>query len=95
MLLRLACTGCLKEFFGSLVQRRPIADVFRAQPACRFEVADGFRELLACLSRAILTEAESRNRALDAAEGAGLGPVLGQTRAPLIDRIARGSPTNT
>ena len=46
MLLRFGCTGCLTEFFGSLVQRRPIADVFRAQPAGRFEVADGFRELL-------------------------------------------------
>ena len=68
MLLRFGCTGCLAEFFGSLVQRRPIAAVFRAQPAGRFEVADGFRELLACLSRAILTEAENRKRALDAVE---------------------------
>jgi hypothetical protein len=52
----------LAEFFASLVQRRPIADVFRAQPAGRFEVADGFRELLACLGRAILPEAENRKQ---------------------------------
>jgi hypothetical protein len=61
MLLRFGCTGCLAEFFASLVQRRPIADVFRAQPAGRFEVADGFRELLACLRRAILPSSGSPN----------------------------------
>jgi hypothetical protein len=72
MLLRFGCTGCLAVFFASLVQRRPIAAVSRARLAGRFDVVDGFRELLACLSRAILPEAENRKRALDAAKVAGL-----------------------
>jgi hypothetical protein len=71
------------------------ADVFRAQPAGRFAVADGFRELLACLRRAILPEAENRKRALDAAEvGSVIGLLRGEfsgSKAPQRVHSSKGS----
>ena len=73
MLLRFGCTGCLAVFFASLVQRRPIAAVSRARLAGRFDVVDGFRELLACLSRAILPEAENRKRSSRRGQGGRAG----------------------